>query len=1233
MQTPTRAVNHGLGPKRRGFGTASATSVAPAAGAPTSIFDRVRTRAKLPEDGPAKTALPSTAAFDAGAPPSSASKNMASKSPKVCDSLSDLAYPADIALQFGHTAKARIENPHEWRKLSVSALKSLKFLKATDIDGILAACAKMGWRNVCLLKATAEALRFLVEVKRYDIQTTASICQHWRMLEFRPTSAILNVILPALYRQMRSHPVKTRDLGFLFRFCTHWGLHEMQGQRGGKILHGNTFTFFLYEMSLRRVGTMRGTDLHHFAHSAFTMGGEAAVFDRIGEQFLRAATTSQNGMDWASFFGFSLTVMRLQDRRAMVQLAGGGTAGEGGERGGERRSGRSEARKLLKVETVGSFGEASRTGAARTGSGAAASSSFSPITTLPLGGEAYFHVLETKTLDRLSDLKPAEIVTVLHILGRYQRCSTKLLASLGRSVEANLLAFTLRQWGGVLRSFLAFDGSRTKQLSLFHTLVKGGGEEAISALLRARFFDSTSSVGEGGVPSTSYQREREQVVILLLLIQALRKFLPKYCEQGVGYCYRKLAELCERWAEDCSTSSSAVDAATDSALSRRTAHPAHRPRLRVFDTQQGRAGAGEQDMSGGGSSADGGVDGGASNAAQLVSRIRGEAASAMVKEKMEERLAQQKEKEEASKKKSSTAATDCVGGGGAKSAEISIDEAQMEALSRMSEEVEPVQQRSSAKKVAEEGNLEIHKNRVRHRVEIKSRSGMVISYPVAASNGAEQATGHPSNFLDPYYLSAKRFRHVRATSYLHHVARRRLERRYERMTGAKRALLKESARRNNINSSTSAGSREKDASSFATLSARLTGKAVSSRLLGSGRTLNPASAVFNAAMREARNSAGRGAKAGQGPRQGGGLVSKSMSSSSSSKTGGTGSGPSSQRRPTGRPDLRARETSVKGGRERPIVATRDLPWNEVPTARWRVRRRISLVLHKPRFARGRFLRKVGGTDDSIRGTSGGILEEAVDRTSDIADAPVEEQTAPGLFDWKISTAFVGGEHTKSKKSDSQLLSHMARSLETDVVHMLDAAQRRRAARRSRTRTGSAVLVNTPLTAVPQYTRFARALLAGEASSSAVRASLTRATEALLSYWTQSRLPSSRNVPLSGVRDLCQLVCELSAIPAGAGGSDTSDDMSATRLDSLLEDLLLATPGGRRLWHSQAFFWDSPEFVGAVCRRVQGQSLLGVGKLGEEILGRLEDFVNSRGEGVAEAGRVLELWQREVSRRC
>eukprot|EP00392_Amoebophrya_sp_AT5.2_P014937 g15119.t1 len=483
--------------------------------------------------------------------------------------LQQLASPSDLTLQFAYSAKAHIRDRETWLSLTDQVLAvGLQHFKAAELNVLLTSLAQV--RGALLagvegrdgvsetsfhssgslvrpqiaamqpkvhrfLFLVAHALRFLVEAKRYDLPSLACCWNAFRLLDYKGSVEVFFPTFNIIARQLRSHPGKSRDLAYMLRYCSHFKVHLLEEQKrrdapSGAVVRTRkaaassqhlrrattSLTKLLLDFCVKKMGSMRVSELQQLCHSACELGGSfqantARLWDVIGLHFLRNAGEK---MDWPSFFQFSVTADRLQRR---------------GPPGGVDLG-------ILHLKP----------------------------NAFPLGGEAYFRVLEAKVLGERDKLQPTEVCGTLQLLQRYFVTSNALLVSTLADAFYAHWKTTLDDVGNdkggprsgaraqksthscssyspsqrlvVLRTLLALgtgaasngNGNATSN-GLWHSLLKPAyRKQFLNYFPHAGF----SSEDRKGPPDAFEHSPLLQAQLLIVLMRCLHKFVPKYAEES-----------------------------------------------------------------------------------------------------------------------------------------------------------------------------------------------------------------------------------------------------------------------------------------------------------------------------------------------------------------------------------------------------------------------------------------------------------------------------------------------------------------------------------------------------------------------------------------------------------------------------------------------------------------------------------------------------------------------------
>jgi len=416
----------------------------------------------------------------------------------------------DVVLRFSHAASSPLRNDTVlWRKMSDDAIHNLKFLTAQHIKSILFSCAESSWRDLLLFDGLATALSFQVQSKRYDIRSATLCLSAFRILGYGPSSELLSGIISKLYLQMKSHPVHAIDAAELLRFSATFKIHtekpnlrrksisytdtilesesynERSKNTSSRVYHGATFTYFVFEMCLKRIGVMNPRQLNSIAHSVILLdfaGGDAC--DTLCDQFLRSSET----MSWNSFLNFSTTIAKLHRGLSI--------------------------RKLDNMVTV--------------------SENLNDKVFFPLGGESYFRLLEARVSKHVADLKPTEIVSIMYLLCSYKVNSTKMLMYLSKAAETNATSFTSGQRVAIVRYLLILGTPRMS--SFFRFLAKS--PTALSTLVTV-----TNDHNVANDHNLKRVPDGQRKQLLLYLIQAFHTLTPDLAQKANNWCSKELVKL------------------------------------------------------------------------------------------------------------------------------------------------------------------------------------------------------------------------------------------------------------------------------------------------------------------------------------------------------------------------------------------------------------------------------------------------------------------------------------------------------------------------------------------------------------------------------------------------------------------------------------------------------------------------------------------------------------------
>ncbi|CAD7946755.1 unnamed protein product, partial [Amoebophrya sp. A120] len=316
---------------------------------------------------------------------------------------------------------------------------------------MLTSCAHVKWRDETFLEAAANALKFLIEQKRFDLPSLACCWNAFRLLEYGDS---VTVFFPAslkhIRKQVKSHPLKSRDLAYLLRYCAHFKTHLVELEELPRLVAGSStktsrrlnsavrattskkkngrtspikfrrrmlrkrstmffigsstkkydtrtrsrmstirtpFYQTLLDTCLNKMGSMRVAELHHVAMATIELQQvDGRIWDALGIHFLRNA----ENLDWRSFFQFSMTVARFFDERNAVKSHITGRA---------RPSSQKDGVVFGSSATFGSSSAKLKRSATRSKSRSSTTASRKTKlvpNAFPLGGESYFKVLEAK---------------------------------------------------------------------------------------------------------------------------------------------------------------------------------------------------------------------------------------------------------------------------------------------------------------------------------------------------------------------------------------------------------------------------------------------------------------------------------------------------------------------------------------------------------------------------------------------------------------------------------------------------------------------------------------------------------------------------------------------------------------------------------------------------------------------------------------------------------------------
>lgn len=199
-----------------------------------------------------------------------------------------LASPSDVPLQFVHVVRAGIRDVRTWEVLSASAVRSLRYMRVSEVAAILDSCAQVSWRDDNLLCGLSEAFRCGAELRRGTVRDYALCCQSLRRLGYCPWVGALRPIVAELRWRLHRHRWRPVDIVFVLRFLMAFDLHKFP-----RLPQAAALGWELQEQAEKRLGEMKHLELTHLARALAlatpAAGQHAELLGRCAENFSRRA--------------------------------------------------------------------------------------------------------------------------------------------------------------------------------------------------------------------------------------------------------------------------------------------------------------------------------------------------------------------------------------------------------------------------------------------------------------------------------------------------------------------------------------------------------------------------------------------------------------------------------------------------------------------------------------------------------------------------------------------------------------------------------------------------------------------------------------------------------------------------------------------------------------------------------------------------------------------------------
>lgn len=193
-----------------------------------------------------------------------------------------LASPSDVPLQFRHAATAKL-GAECWEALSVTAVKSLRYFRVSEVAAILDSCAQASWKDDQLLCGLSEAFRCGAELRRGTVRDYTLCLQSLRRLQYCPWRGALDPIVAELRWRLRWQRWRPLDLVLSMRFLAAFTVPQGVPQ-------GVPLFYALQDRAEECMGQMKHQELSHFARAVIDFGrADAHSIERIAENFSRRA--------------------------------------------------------------------------------------------------------------------------------------------------------------------------------------------------------------------------------------------------------------------------------------------------------------------------------------------------------------------------------------------------------------------------------------------------------------------------------------------------------------------------------------------------------------------------------------------------------------------------------------------------------------------------------------------------------------------------------------------------------------------------------------------------------------------------------------------------------------------------------------------------------------------------------------------------------------------------------